>query len=130
MKNQNSNCKLTASLSGDSVIKAPVAHGEGRFIASEKVLEKLKENKQVVFRYVKPDGELAEGEYPYNPNGATDDIAGICNTEGNVLAFMPHPEDSFFKFQYPDWTKDKNPDEYGDGMKIFESIIEYTRKNF
>lgn len=129
MKNQKSACKLTESMPEGKTIRAPIAHGEGRFIADEKVLEKLKDNKQIVFRYVKPSGEYADGEYPFNPNGSTEDIAGICNPEGNVLAFMPHPEDSFFKFQYPDWTSKANG-EYGDGRALFESVIEYVRKRF
>ncbi len=128
MKNQDSNCKLTASISKDKTIRAPIAHGEGRFLADEKILEKLEENKQIVFRYSKQNGELANGEYPYNPNGAVDDIAGICNPEGNVLAFMPHPEDSFFKYQYPDWTTDNG--EFGDGKLLFESVIDYVKKKF
>jgi len=129
MKNQKSNCKLTEKLSEDKTIKAPIAHGEGRFLVNEKVLETLKENKQIVFRYAKPNGEVANNEYPYNPNGAIDDIAGISNPDGNVLAFMPHPEDSFFKYQYPDWTSNADG-EYGDGKVIFESILAYVRKKF
>ncbi len=127
MKNQSSNCKLTESVPIGKLIRAPTAHGEGRFIAPKDVLEKLDENKQIVLRYAKQDGELANGEYPFNPNGSVDDIAGICNPEGNVLAFMPHPEDSFFKFQYPDWTSNSN-EEYGDGKYIFDSIVDYVRK--
>jgi len=129
MKNQDSNCKLTTSIPKDKTIRAPIAHGEGRFLADEKILEKLEENRQIVFRYSKPNGELANGEYPYNPNGAVDDISGICNPEGNVLAFMPHPEDSFFRFQYPDWTSNSNG-EFGDGKILFDSIIGYATKKF
>jgi phosphoribosylformylglycinamidine synthase len=62
-------------------ITLPVAHGEGKFYASEKTLAELEDNNQVVFRY--------EGE---NPNGSLRDIAGICNKDGNVLGMMPHPE--------------------------------------
>ncbi|MBI4010449.1 MAG: phosphoribosylformylglycinamidine synthase I [Candidatus Aenigmarchaeota archaeon] len=130
MKSQDSNCRLTASIPKDKIIRAPIAHGEGRFLVSENYLEKLKDNKQIVFRYYKTDGELAKNEYPYNPNGAVDDIAGICNPEGNVLAFMPHPEDSFFKYQYPDWTANGNSGEYGDGFYVFNSLIEYVKGRF
>ena len=129
MKNQDSNCKLTATIPKGKLIRAPTAHGEGRFITSEEVLKKLEENKQIVFKYSKSNGELAQGEYPYNPSGTTDDIAGICNPEGNVLAFMPHPEDSFFKFQYPDRTSNADG-EYGDGKAIFDSTISYVSKKF
>lgn len=129
MKNQDSNCKLTANMPKDRTIRAPIAHGEGRFLVSDKILNTLKDNKQIVFKYTKPSGELADGEYPYNPNRAMDDIAGICNPEGNVLAFMPHPEDSFFQYQYPDWTSKSNG-EYGDGRILFESVLDYVKNKF
>ncbi len=63
------------------VIILPIAHGEGRFYASPDVLTKLEDNGQVLFRY--------EGD---NPNGSANNIAGICNRQGNVLGMMPHPE--------------------------------------
>ena len=65
---------------GEQII-LPVAHGEGRFYADKKTLEKLEDNNQIVFRY--------EGK---NLNGSLRDIAGICNVDGNVLGMMPHPE--------------------------------------
>ena len=112
------------------VVRMPTAHGEGRFLMSDGNLKRLEENGQIVLRYCKPDGELANGEYPFNPNGALNDIAGVCNPDGNIFALMPHPERAFFNFQYPDWEGKKNPDEYGDGMHIFDSVIEYTKKKF
>lgn len=69
--------------------KIPVAHAEGRFFASEKALEELKANDQVLFRYADEQGNVAEGA---NFNGSMDNIAGIMNKEGNVFGMMPHPE--------------------------------------
>jgi phosphoribosylformylglycinamidine synthase len=51
------------------------------------------------------------------------DIAGICNSEGNIFGLMPHPERAFYWWQKPDWTKNNNSYRYGDGKLIFESII-------
>ena len=70
------------------VIRVPLAHGEGRFVADEATLDALETANQVVLRYVTVPGS----DLPANPNGATRDIAGICNPEGNVVGFMPHPE--------------------------------------
>lgn len=78
---------------GDSVeskiLKIPVAHGEGRYHADAATMASLKEHNQIVFRYCNEKGEV---HLHSNPNGATDNIAGICNKERNVYGMMPHPE--------------------------------------
>ncbi len=71
------------------VLKIPVAHGEGRYYADDTTVKKLEDNGQVLFRYCNEAGE-ANGNS--NPNGAINDIAGICNEAGNVFGMMPHPE--------------------------------------
>ncbi|HEX3928819.1 MAG TPA: phosphoribosylformylglycinamidine synthase subunit PurQ [Gemmatimonadales bacterium] len=78
----------TADYRVGEVIRIPVAHGEGRFVASPDVLTQLDRDNCVLMRYVQVDGT----DVPHNPNGSTDDIAGICNAAGTVLGFMPHPE--------------------------------------
>lgn len=70
-------------------LQIPIAHGDGRFYASEPVLSKLEANNQIVFNYCNKDGSLDEF---CNPNGACRNIAGISNREGNVIGMMPHPE--------------------------------------
>jgi phosphoribosylformylglycinamidine synthase len=130
IKNQNSsNCVFTSKIPKGSLLRMPIAIGEGRFIVPDNVLDKLIENGQIVFQYTKPDGELANGKYPWNPNGGMKDIAAICNPEGNVFAMIPHPERAFLRIQYPDWTSNQDG-EYGDGKFIFDSVIEYIIKNF
>ncbi|HEX2951855.1 MAG TPA: phosphoribosylformylglycinamidine synthase subunit PurQ [Armatimonadota bacterium] len=71
------------------VVNIPIAHGEGRYYADPDVLAKLEDNGQVVFRYCTASGDVASEA---NPNGSLNNIAGICNEEGNVLGMMPHPE--------------------------------------
>ena len=67
----------------------PIAHGEGRFFASEEVIKEIENNNQVIYRYCTAEGEInAEA----NPNGTTNNIAGIKNKAGNVFGMMPHPE--------------------------------------
>jgi len=107
------------------IIKLPVAHAEGKFIPlNEKILMKLKKDKQVVFRYVSPDGKLKG--YPFNPNGSLENIAGICSSSGLVLGMMPHPERCLLKHHYPDWTRMQSNEMYGAGFQIFKNIVEYV----
>ena len=73
----------------DQVYKIPVAHGEGRYYADEKILNDLEANGQVLFRYCDENGNVNADA---NPNGSARNIAGICNAERNVFGMMPHPE--------------------------------------
>jgi len=71
------------------VLKIPIAHGEGRYYADEKVLDEIETNNQVIFRYCDEHGKT---DPAFNPNGAVRNIAGIRNKAGNVFGMMPHPE--------------------------------------
>src|SRR5687768_14182176 len=73
----------------DKVFQVPVAHGEGRYFADEKVLDELQANDQVIFYYSDENGNIIPSA---NPNGAVRNIAGICNADRNVFGMMPHPE--------------------------------------
>ena len=73
----------------NNIYKIPVAHGEGRYYAEEKVLDELEANGQVMFRYCDEEGNTTAEA---NPNGSVRNIAGIRNKEGNVFGMMPHPE--------------------------------------
>ena len=80
---------FTDRLEPDTVLEMPVKHGEGRYVASRETLTRVESGRQVVLRYCSPEGELGD---PWNPNGSARHIAGICNSAGNVLGLMPHPE--------------------------------------
>jgi phosphoribosylformylglycinamidine synthase subunit PurQ / glutaminase len=71
------------------VYKIPIAHGEGRYYADEKILDMLEANGQVIFYYCNESGKITKEA---NPNGASRNIAGICNAQKNVFGMMPHPE--------------------------------------
>ena len=73
----------------DNVHKIPIAHGEGRYYADEKTLDRLEKNGQVVLRYCDESGNIISEA---NPNGSVRNIAGICNENRNVFGMMPHPE--------------------------------------
>ena len=121
-------CVFTSRISPEKTSLIPSAHAEGKLMfpldRSKQIVRELEDNDQIVLKYVDPEGNLAG--YPWCPNGATDNIAGICNREGNVFGLMPHPERVFFRFTHPDWTRE--PDGPGDGRAVFESVMEYVTK--
>ncbi len=88
IKSEN-NSNLVGQNVGEKVLKIPVAHGEGRYHADADTLKRLNDKKQIVFRYC---NELGEVHISANPNGAINNIAGICNEGRNVFGMMPHPE--------------------------------------
>jgi phosphoribosylformylglycinamidine synthase I len=128
LKHENSGkCVFTSKIPKGRILRMPVAHSEGRFIfpkeKEKQLLERLCENDQLVFRYCKANGEYANGSFPTNPNGSFYDIAGICNPEGTIFGLMPHPERAFYWWQQPDWTRQKQIADYGDGKLILEGLV-------
>jgi phosphoribosylformylglycinamidine synthase len=137
-------------LSGIEKIELPVAHGEGRFVPrDEQVLESLRASGQLVLKYAPlqragasspPTVETGGGDaparasgmasvpYPANPNGAIDDVAGLCDTTGRVLGLMPHPERFVDPTQHPNWTRGPKRDlsrEVGEGLRVFQNAVRY-----
>lgn len=120
---------------GIDVLYIPVAHGEGKFYSDEKTIKTIEENGQVVFRYALPDGTPAGGEYPYNPNGSINDIAGVSDPTGRIFGLMPHPERHLDFTNNPRWSALKEElrrkglpvPQKGDGVKIFENAVAYFK---
>lgn len=106
---------ITKGLDPDKTYKIPIAHGEGRFFASDEVIEKLETNGQVIFRYCTEDGAVSD---EVNPNGSLENIAGISNEQGNVFGMMPHPE----RAADGDLSNE-------DGRAMFESLLKYCTQN-
>ncbi len=102
-------------------IYCPIAHGEGRFVLQNPAsLKTLAMNDQLALGYANADDQLAEEQYPFNPNGSINGIAGVCNLQGNVLGLMPHPENHIFPYQHPRWTRG----EQGRlGLRLFENAV-------
>ncbi len=92
------------------VIRLPIAHNEGNYTADAKLLKRLQQHDQVLFRYCDADGQLTPLA---NPNGSADFIAGITNAAGNILGLMPHPE-----------RASESVLGSVDGRLLFESLIE------
>ena len=80
---------ITSKLRTDKALKIPIAHGEGRYYADDATIKQLFANGQVLFRYCDESGRVTPES---NPNGAVENIAGICNEGKNVFGMMPHPE--------------------------------------
>lgn len=107
------------------IIYLPIAHGEGKFIPkSEEVLARLRENRQIVFRYCDDKGKA--GDYAVNPNGSIDAIAGICDETGRVFGLMPHPERHLISLQHPRWTR-LGTKRHGDGFQVFLNAVNYFK---
>jgi phosphoribosylformylglycinamidine synthase I len=93
-----------------TLLRLPIAHGEGCFFADEPTLQELNERRQIILRYVTADGRV---DASANPNGSMENIAGICNREGNVFGLMPHPD-----------RASEARLGSADGLKIFQSMME------
>jgi phosphoribosylformylglycinamidine synthase len=102
---------FTAACRAGQVLRIPINHGEGNYVAADDVLDALERDRRVIFRYV----DLATGEATdaANPNGAARNIAGICNERRNVVGMMPHPERACEPVLGS-----------GDGLVLFESVVQ------
>jgi phosphoribosylformylglycinamidine synthase len=101
---------FTQDCAPGTLLRMPVAHGEGCFFADEATLRELNERRQVILRYATAEGRITPEA---NPNGSIENIAGICNREGNVFGLMPHP-DRACEARLGS----------ADGLKIFQSMIQ------
>lgn len=100
---------ISNGLEVDRALKIPIAHGEGNFYADKETLKMMNDNDQIIFRYCDEEGHITEAS---NPNGSVENIAGVCNAQGNVFGMMPHPE------RASDFDLSNT-----DGKEIFESIL-------
>lgn len=73
----------------EEILRIPIAHHEGNYFADEYTLKQLEDGSQIAFRYCDSKGDITQSS---NPNGSVDNIAGIFNSNGNILGMMPHPE--------------------------------------
>ncbi len=120
-------------LAGVDTLHIPVAHGEGRFMMDDATLKALEDNNQIAASYVTPDGAPANGEFPFNPNGSTADIAAMTDPSGRVLSMMPHPERGMFNYQRDDYAELKDTAQRegkelpktADGIALFENAASY-----
>jgi phosphoribosylformylglycinamidine synthase I len=86
---ETANSPWTHGVGKGSVLRVPIAHGDGNYFCDEETLARLKDEDRVAFRYASPSGAPDQA---WNVNGSLDAIAGILNEGRNVLGMMPHPE--------------------------------------
>jgi len=110
IKSQTTNSLITSKIPENRSLKIPIAHGEGKYFSDEQTMKKLNQNNQILFRYCDVNGNITDDA---NPNGAIENIAGICNESRNVFGMMPHPERASDKELFNE-----------DGKFLFESILE------
>ena len=106
---ENSDTMFSNLYERGEILRIPIAHGDGRYVAGADVLEELEAEGRVIFRYADADGNISAKA---NPNGSERNIAGIINEGGNVLGLMPHPERACSSLLGSD-----------DGVRLLESIL-------
>jgi phosphoribosylformylglycinamidine synthase I len=106
---ERSDTPFTRRYNAGDVIRVPVAHGEGNYVADAETIARLEDEGRVLFRYTTPEGKL---DPAFNFNGATNAIAGILSEKRNVLGLMPHPENHVDPIVGPT-----------DGRRLFESLV-------
>ena len=127
--NPDSPCVFTK---GIDLIKLPIRHGEGKFVANEDVMSEIESKNLAALRYADANGSIAE-EFPANPNGSLNSIAGICDETGRIFGLMPHPEAFLSPYNSPSWTKEKMEGklaEEGEGVIFFRNAVEFAAENF
>jgi phosphoribosylformylglycinamidine synthase len=132
--NPESLCVFTE---GVNHLELPIRHGEGKFYATPDVISQLIDQGQVVFQYATPQGDPAQGQFPYNPNGSVHDIAGVCDPTGRVFGLMPHPEAFNHWTNHPEWTRQKESakrqgleiqNELSPGVQILKNGVDYMKR--
>ena len=106
---ENADTMFTSLYERGELLRIPIAHGDGRFVATDQVLDEVEGEGRVIFRYADANGNISADA---NPNGSERNIAGIINEGGNVLGMMPHPERACSRLLGST-----------DGIRLFESIL-------
>jgi phosphoribosylformylglycinamidine synthase len=106
---ERADTSFTSGYETGQILRMPIAHAEGNYVADEETLDRLEAESRVVFRFVDADGDATDAA---NPNGSARNIAGIINQRGNVMGMMPHPERAVEPLLGST-----------DGLVVFESLI-------
>lgn len=126
--NPNSPCVFTK---GIDVLDLPIRHGEGKFLTlNADVLSQLMLNGQIAYQYCDANGEPTQ-DFPANPNGSVEAIAGICDPSGRIFGTMPHPEAAILPEHHPDYHLKRELGETlseGPGFKLFQNAVDFIRE--
>jgi phosphoribosylformylglycinamidine synthase len=107
----------------------PARHGEGKFLTrDEDLMQRLRDEHLIAVRYVDEGGEPTQ-QWPWNPNGSPDAVAGVCDPSGRLFGLMPHPDAYLYGFNHPQWARKKLEGSFelrGDGLKIFQNGVDFA----
>ena len=115
----------------NQILDIAVNHGEGKFFAPDTTIRKIENRNLVVFRYINENGKQTQ-DYPQNPNGSLNAIAGVTDPSGRILGLMPHPEKFVDITQHPNWrrlSKSASWRTKPHGALIFENMIRFAKQS-
>jgi len=121
-------CIFTRSI---GMIRLPIRHGEGKFVADTDILNRIEKENLVALRYCSPSADTNCG-FPENPNGSLNGIAGICDSTGRIFGMMPHPEAFLSPYNAPDWGLKKLENKLsheGEGVIFFRNAVDFIKEN-
>ena len=124
---ERSPCVFTRGL---EPMDLPIRHGEGKIFTPAPVLSQLEAAGCVAGRYVDPATGRPTQEFPHNPNGSQNAIAGLCDPTGRVFGLMPHPEAYLYPENHPLWLRQRDAGALpaqGQGLKLFENAVRAMR---
>lgn len=125
--NQDSPSLFTKGI--DKGIYLPIRHGEGKFVVdSQETLDIVEQRNLAVLKYSDAEYLAPTMEFPLNPNGSTNAIAGICDETGRLMGLMPHPEAFHHRTNHPRWTREDLPEE-GAGLIFFRNAATFVKKH-
>jgi phosphoribosylformylglycinamidine (FGAM) synthase-like amidotransferase family enzyme len=124
--NPDSPCLFIKGMKG---VYLPVRHGEGKFIPRDEAIQReLKKRELIALQYSDETFGQPVMDYPLNPNGSVDAVAGICDETGRLMGMMPHPEAYHHRTNHPRWTREELPEE-GMGLAFFRNAVQYIRNH-
>ena len=124
--NPNSPCIFTKGMKG---VYLTVRHGEGKFIPKDEAVQReLGKRELIALQYSNETFQEPVMDYPLNPNGSIDAVAGICDKTGRIMGMMPHPEAYLHRTNHPRWTREEVPEE-GMGLAFFRNAVQYIRNH-
>jgi phosphoribosylformylglycinamidine synthase len=109
-------------------IRLPLRHGEGKFVADPEIIDAIEAGHLAALRYCGCDGKPTN-EFPANPNGSINAIAGVTDPTGRLFGLMPHPEAFLSPFNAPDWTRSEKTADAGEGAVIFRNAVDFAAEN-
>jgi phosphoribosylformylglycinamidine synthase len=125
----SSRCVFTRGL---EFMPLPIRHGEGKLFTLDKgLLERLEAVGCIPCRYADPATGEATQEFPHNPNGSLNAIAGLCDPSGRIFGLMPHPEAYLYRENHPQWEFQRQRGtlpEHGLGLAFFRNAVNHLKQ--